>query len=50
MLLDCSEVLLVLRAYAFWEGNKRLLYGLIAYAAVRDRYSENLLKKVLTRL
>jgi hypothetical protein len=29
-----SEMLLVLRTYAFWQGNKRLLYGLIAYSVV----------------
>jgi len=29
-----SELLLVLRTYAFWQGNKRLLYGLLAFVAV----------------
>ncbi|KAF9237231.1 hypothetical protein BU15DRAFT_76136 [Melanogaster broomeanus] len=29
-----SEVLLVLRTYALWLGDKRLLYGLLAYGAV----------------
>ncbi|KAF9219681.1 hypothetical protein BS17DRAFT_381266 [Gyrodon lividus] len=26
-----AELLLVLRTYAFWQGNKRLLYGLLTY-------------------
>ncbi|KAG8221756.1 hypothetical protein J3R82DRAFT_2057 [Butyriboletus roseoflavus] len=29
-----AEVLLVLRTYAFWQGDKRVLYGLFAYAGV----------------
>ncbi|KAF8121556.1 hypothetical protein EV363DRAFT_480209 [Boletus edulis] len=29
-----AEVLLLLRTYAFWQGDKRVLYGLVAYACV----------------
>jgi len=29
-----AELLLILRTYAFWHGDKRLLYGLLAYAVV----------------
>ncbi|KAN0087854.1 hypothetical protein V8E55_006475 [Tylopilus felleus] len=29
-----AEVLLVLRTYAYWQGNKRVLYGLLAYGGV----------------
>ncbi|KAF9237221.1 hypothetical protein BU15DRAFT_76127 [Melanogaster broomeanus] len=29
-----AELLLILRTYAFWHGNKRLLYGLLAYVTV----------------
>ena len=30
----CHQVLLVLRTYAYWQGNKRVLYGLLAYGGV----------------
>ncbi|KAN0082566.1 hypothetical protein V8E55_008361 [Tylopilus felleus] len=29
-----AEVLLILRTYAYWQGNKLVLYGLLAYCAV----------------
>ncbi|KAF9237223.1 hypothetical protein BU15DRAFT_63290 [Melanogaster broomeanus] len=29
-----AELLLILRTYAFWHGDKRLLYGLLSYAVV----------------
>ncbi|KAN0082571.1 hypothetical protein V8E55_008366 [Tylopilus felleus] len=29
-----AEVLLILRTYAYWQGNKSVLYGLLAYGAV----------------
>ena len=30
----CHQVLLILRTYAYWQGDKRVLYGLLAYAGV----------------
>ncbi|KAG6371484.1 hypothetical protein JVT61DRAFT_9519 [Boletus reticuloceps] len=30
----CHQVLLLLRTYAFWQGDKRVLYGLSVYACV----------------
>ena len=30
----CYQVLLVLRTYAFWQGDKRVFYGLLAYSVV----------------
>ncbi|KAI9457706.1 hypothetical protein HD554DRAFT_1768395 [Boletus coccyginus] len=34
MKVVCHQVLLVLRTYAFWQGDKRVLYGLFGYGAV----------------
>lgn len=30
----CYEVLLSLRTYAFWQGDKRVFYGLLVYGGV----------------
>ena len=30
----CHQVLLILRTYAYWQGDKRVLYGLLAYGGV----------------
>ncbi|KIJ59293.1 hypothetical protein HYDPIDRAFT_101013, partial [Hydnomerulius pinastri MD-312] len=37
--LSYSYLLLVLRTYAFWQRDKRLLYGLLSYGVVRASYS-----------
>ena len=29
---------MILRTYAFWNGDKRVLYGLIIYGLVRPRW------------
>ena len=29
---------MILRTYAFWNGDKRVLYGLLIYGLVRSRY------------
>ncbi|KAG9312728.1 hypothetical protein JVU11DRAFT_7158 [Chiua virens] len=39
MNLVCHKVLLILRTYAFWQGDRRVLYGLFAYGCVRGLLS-----------
>ncbi|KAF8552071.1 hypothetical protein OG21DRAFT_1416760, partial [Imleria badia] len=46
----CRQVLLILRTYAYWQGNKFVLYGVLAYGAVSSYVSRSSLDSSVRRI